>query len=159
MNHSKNNCSRSLELKEIVKMATRKMLEKDDALLKDIFDLYDTSGKEKIDVGHLGQCLRAAGLNPTQAEVRKVERDFGKNLMAFEEFLPIFHSVSQHCLTTEKKVSSEGVIDCFKHFDRAESGFISSSMFRHVLTSLGEKLSDEEFDVLVTGYVLSLIHI
>jgi myosin light chain 6 len=134
-------------------MATKKMIEKDDALLKDIFDLYDTTGTEKIDVSYLGQCLRAAGLNPTQAEVRKVERDFGKNMMAYEEFLPIYHSVSQHCMTNEKKVSSEGVIDCFKHFDRTESGFISSSMFRHVLTSLGEKLTDEEFDVLVSGYV------
>ncbi|EDO40773.1 predicted protein [Nematostella vectensis] len=129
------------------------MIERDEQLLKDIFDLYDTTGSEKIDVGYLGQVLRAAGLNPTQSEVRKVERDFGKSAMAFDEFLPIYHSVTQHCLTTEKKVSSESVIDCFKHFDRSDSGYISSSMLRHVLTSLGERLSDEEFDALSSGYV------
>lgn len=134
-------------------MNAKQLIEKDDALLKDIFDLYDTSGKEKIDVSFLGQCLRAAGLNPTQAEVRKVERNFGKSDMAFEEFVPIYHSVAQHCISAEKKVSSEAVIDCFKHFDRTESGVISSSMLRHVLTSLGEKMSDEEIDALVTGHV------
>jgi len=131
---------------------TRKLIEKDDALLKDIFELYDTTGQERIDVSHLGQCLRAAGLNPTQAEVSKVQRNFGKDTMAFQDFVPIYHSVKQHCASTEKKVSSEAVIDCFKHFDRTESGVISSSMLRHVLTSLGEKMTDEEIDVLVTGH-------
>jgi len=134
-------------------MNAKQLIEKDDALLKDIFDLYDTTGKEKIDVSYLGQCLRAAGLNPTQAEVRKVERDFGKADMAFEEFVPIYHSVAQHCVSNEKKVSSEAVIDCFKHFDRTESGVISSSMLRHVLTSLGEKMTDEEIDALISGHV------
>ncbi|RMX49879.1 myosin-2 essential light chain-like [Pocillopora verrucosa] len=133
---------------------SKKPVLRDEGMLKDIFQLYDTTGGDKIDVNQLGQVLRATGLNPTQSEVQKVERDVGKSTVSFEEFLPIYNSVAQH-MTSVSSVSPEQVVDCFKHFDREGSGSISSSMLRHVLTSLGEKLTDEEFDALSSGHVSS----
>ncbi|XP_015770137.1 PREDICTED: myosin-2 essential light chain-like [Acropora digitifera] len=117
--------------------------------------LYDTSGGDKIEVNKLGQVLRSAGLNPTQSEVHKVERDLGKTTVSFEEFLPIYNSVAQHMASVTSKATPEQIVDCFKHFDRDGAGTISSSMLRHVLTSLGERLTDEEFDVLTSGHVSS----
>lgn len=128
---------------------------RDEGILKEIFQLYDTQGGDKIDVTQLGQVLRAAGLNPTQSEVHKVERDVGKSSVSFEEFMPIYNSVAQHMASVTSKATPEQVVDCFKHFDREGSGSISSSMLRHVLTSLGEKLTDEEFDTLSSGHVSS----
>lgn len=136
------------------KMSGRTVL-RDEGILKEIFQLYDTTGGDKIDVTQLGQVLRAAGLNPTQNEVHKVERDVGKSSVSFEEFLPIYNSVAQHMASVTSKATPEQVVDCFKHFDREGSGSISSSMLRHVLTSLGEKLTDEEFDTLSSGHVSS----
>jgi myosin light chain 6 len=36
-----------------------------------------------------------------------------------------------------------------RHFDKDASGFISSAELRHLLTTLGEKLSDEEVEQLL----------
>jgi len=126
---------------------------RDEGMLKEIFQLYDTTGGDKIDLSKLGQVLRAAGLNPTNSEVHKVERDVGKSTVSFEEFLPIYNSVAQHMSSVTSKATADQVVDCFKHFDREGGGSISSSMLRHVLTSLGEKLTDEEFDILTSGHV------
>jgi myosin light chain 6 len=38
-----------------------------------------------------------------------------------------------------------------RHFDKDASGFISSAELRHLLTTLGEKLSDEEVEQLLNN--------
>ncbi|KAJ8309339.1 hypothetical protein KUTeg_014213 [Tegillarca granosa] len=45
--------------------------------------------------------------------------------------------------------SEEEIIEAFKCFDRDGSGTISIAELRHVLTSLGEKLTDEEVDEMI----------
>lgn len=45
--------------------------------------------------------------------------------------------------------SEEEIIEAFKCFDRDGSETISIAELRHVLTSLGEKLTDEEVDEMI----------
>jgi len=45
--------------------------------------------------------------------------------------------------------SEEELVEAFKVFDRDGSGFISAAELRHVMTNLGEKLTDEEVDEMV----------
>ena len=40
--------------------------------------------------------------------------------------------------------TEEELIEAFKVFDRDGNGFISAAELRHVMTNLGEKLTDEE---------------
>lgn len=42
---------------------------------KDAFSLFDRKGDGKIDLGQLGDVLRALGQNPTNAEVKKIVHD------------------------------------------------------------------------------------
>merc|ERR1711884_448484 len=43
----------------------------------------------------------------------------------------------------------EELIEAFKVFDRDGNGFISAAELRHVMTNLGEKLTDEEVDEMI----------
>ena len=43
--------------------------------------------------------------------------------------------------------TEEELIEAFKVFDRDGNGFISAAELRHVMTNLGEKLTDEEVDL------------
>jgi hypothetical protein len=45
--------------------------------------------------------------------------------------------------------TEEELIEAFKVFDRDGNGFISAAELRHVMTNLGEKLSDEEIDEMI----------
>jgi calmodulin len=48
-------------------------------------------------------------------------------------------------------VSDEDIMlaEAFKVFDRDNNGFISAAELRHVMTSIGEKLTDDEVDEMI----------
>ena len=45
--------------------------------------------------------------------------------------------------------SEEEIIEAFKVFDKDGNGFISAAELRHIMTNLGEKLTDEEADEMI----------
>ena len=119
--------------------------------LRDNFGLYDTVGDGKVESSNFGQVLRSVGLNPTQAEVEKVMKEIdpsGHKRISFEEFVPVMMSFRSR----KHKYGQEIFIDSLKVFDSDGSGTISSGELRHVLTSLGEKLRDEDVDSLIQGF-------
>ncbi|XP_065185658.1 myosin-2 essential light chain-like [Sycon ciliatum] len=116
---------------------------------RDAFGLFDRKGDGKIDVSQLGDVLRALGQNPTNAEVKKLAGDIksADHRLSFEDFLPIFNSVR----SKKEAGSQEAFIEGLRVFDKDGNGTINSVELRHVLTSLGEKLNEEEVDQLLTG--------
>ena len=119
---------------------------------REVFMLYDRVGDNKVEVNEIGEVLRALGSNPTETELAKVEQQFkiGKDSrISFEAFWPIFQATKTRKLTPAIKSS---FVECFKVFDRHANGTISSAEFRQLLTNLGDKLSDEEVDVLLAGH-------
>ncbi|RZC70228.1 hypothetical protein C5167_033360 [Papaver somniferum] len=45
--------------------------------------------------------------------------------------------------------SEEELKEAFKVFDKDQNGFISAAELRHVMTNLGEKLTDDEVDEMI----------
>ena len=48
------------------------------------------------------------------------------------------------CFNTNLISSEEEIREAFRVFDKDGNGFISAAELRHVMTNLGEKLTDEE---------------
>jgi myosin light chain 6 len=71
----------------------------------------------------------------------------GHKRITFEEFLPIFNAAHQK----KDQGSLEDFTEALRVFDKDGNGLINSAELRHVLTSLGEKLTDDEVDALLTG--------
>ncbi|MBO8831366.1 EF-hand domain-containing protein [Staphylococcus aureus] len=66
----------------------------------------------------------------------------GEKSYKFEEFIPLYKE-----LMNEKDTGTfADFMEAFKTFDREGQGFISGAELRHLLTSLGEKLTDLEVD-------------
>lgn len=62
-------------------------------------------------------------------------------------FLPILQTISKSKSTD----TAEDFIEGLRHFDKDGSGYISSAELRQLLTTLGEKLTDDEVEQLLTG--------
>ncbi|XP_057293293.1 myosin-2 essential light chain-like isoform X2 [Hydractinia symbiolongicarpus] len=117
---------------------------------RDTFSLFDKQGDGKVECSSLGEMLRALGLNPTEAEVKKIVAEIdptGQKRITFEEFIPLYHAQSKK----KNGGSMEAFAEAFRIFDRENNGMVSVAEVRHLLTSLGEKLSSEDVDVLVQG--------
>merc|ERR1711967_137075 len=61
----------------------------------------------------------------------------------FPEFLSLMSRKMEDTDTEEE------LVEAFKVFDRQGNGFISAAEIRHVMTNLGEKLTDEEVDEMI----------
>jgi myosin light chain 6 len=129
---------------------------------QEAFLLFDQRGDGKIPVSQIGEVVRALGQNPTESDVKKlVVEHLTEDRVTFEVFLPIMQvspvhlSVLTSSLQTICSRRSTDTCDDFveglRHFDKDGNGFISSAELRHHLTTLGEKLSDEEAEKLLAG--------
>lgn len=114
--------------------------------VREVFDLFDFwDGRDGlVDGAKIGDLLRCAGLNPTNALVLKNggTEKFGEKQYKFEEILPIFKAVSDETDTG----TFADFMEAFKTFDREGQGFVAAAELRHVLTSLGERLTDADVD-------------
>ena len=52
-------------------------------------------------------------------------------------------------LKVQDQNQEEDIREAFKVFDRDGNGLISAAELRHVMTNLGEKLTDEEVDEMI----------
>ncbi|XP_020583352.1 calmodulin-2/4-like isoform X2 [Phalaenopsis equestris] len=128
---------------------------------KEAFSLFDKDGDAMenhlqfhkifklsgcITTKELGTVMRSLGQNPTEAElqdmINEVDAD-GNGTIDFPEFLNL---MARKMKDTD---SEEELKEAFRVFDKDQNGFISAAELRHVMTNLGEKLTDEEVDEMI----------
>ncbi|VBB27379.1 unnamed protein product [Acanthocheilonema viteae] len=113
---------------------------------KEAFSLFDKDGDGTITTKELGTVMRSLGQNPTEAElqdmINEVDAD-GNGTIDFPEFLTM---MARKMKDTD---SEEEIREAFRVFDKDGNGFISAAELRHVMTNLGEKLTDEEVDEMI----------
>ncbi|XP_058451221.1 myosin-2 essential light chain isoform X2 [Malaya genurostris] len=116
------------------------------AEFQEAFNLFDNRGDGKIQQQQIGECLRALGQNPTETDVKKFTMQLKPDeRVSFEVFLPIYQAISKQRTAD----TADDFIEGLRHFDKDASGFISSAELRHLLTTLGEKLADDEVEQLL----------
>uniref|UniRef100_A0A3B3Z3E5 EF-hand domain-containing protein n=1 Tax=Poecilia mexicana TaxID=48701 RepID=A0A3B3Z3E5_9TELE len=111
---------------------------------KEAFSLFDKDGDGTITTKELGTVMRSLGQNPTEAElqdmINEVDAD-GNGTIDFPEFLTM---MARKMKDTD---SEEEIREAFRVFDKRKS--CCAAELRHVMTNLGEKLTDEEVDEMI----------
>ncbi|KAL7672596.1 hypothetical protein ACOME3_007480 [Neoechinorhynchus agilis] len=70
--------------------------------ISEVFATFDDKGDNRISVTYLGDVVRALGLNPSNAKIAHVSKDFQKDgqqgpvRITLEQFLPIYENLSKH---------------------------------------------------------------
>ncbi|KAG2358412.1 calmodulin, partial [Suillus spraguei] len=113
---------------------------------KEAFSLFDKDGDGTIATKELGTVMRSLGQNPTEAElqdiINEVDAD-GNGTIDFPEFLTM---LTRKLRDTD---SEEEIKEAFKVFDKDGNGYINAAELRHIMTNLGDKISDAEVDEMI----------
>ena len=127
-------------------LGDEQLTEEQIAEFKEAFSLFDKDGDGTITTKELGTVMRSLGQNPTEAElqdmINEVDAD-GNGTIDFPEFCTL---MARKMKDTD---SEEELKEAFRVFDKDGNGFISAAELRHIMTNLGEKLTDEEVDEMI----------
>ena len=112
--------------------------------VQEAFSLADKNGTGSIQMKEVGMVVRALGMNPSDEELQDMLHGRGDGVhLNYQEFLDIVGN-------RMNEVDNEDELrEAFAVFDRDGQGFIRAAELRHMMTNLGEKLSDQEVDDMI----------
>lgn len=138
-----------IDLSKVVIQFNKDQLEE----FKEAFELFDRVGDGKILYSQCGDLMRALGQNPTNAEVLKIlgnpkSDELKSRRVDFETFLPMLQAVSKN----RDQGTYEDYLEGLRVFDKEGNGKVMGAELRHVLTTLGEKMTEEEVETVLAGH-------
>mmetsp|Transcript_52438 Transcript_52438/g.113589 ORF Transcript_52438/g.113589 Transcript_52438/m.113589 type:complete len:143 (-) Transcript_52438:72-500(-) len=107
---------------------------------KECFDLFDKDKDGKIQDKELGESLRSLGQLLTQKEVTEMLKEAPGGLISWDKFKEF---AARKPRQPEKQQAS--LMQAFQVFDPNGTGAIDMAELQHIVTSLGEKLTAQEF--------------
>ena len=113
---------------------------------REAFENFDKDHNGSISHKELGSMMKSLGQNPTDAEMREIiaEVDLdGNGYVDFNEFVIIMQKRSKELDPEEE------IISAFRVFDKDGNGTLSTKELRHIMTTIGDKLTDEEVDQMI----------
>lgn len=113
---------------------------------REAFSLFDKDRDGKITSRELGTVMRSLGQTPTEAEISDMINEIDIDNDGTVDFSEFITMMARRMKTSDDQ---EVIKEAFRVFDRNGNGLISAAELRHVLTSIGDKLTDEEADEMI----------
>ena len=114
---------------------------------KEAFDMFDKNKKGTISATDITKIMKNFGYPISRKEVEGMIAEIdtsGDGELDFEEFVTLMQKSIQYIDETDEDL----VLKAFKSFDKDHDGKITNYEFKYILTQMGDKFSQEEFDTL-----------
>jgi len=113
---------------------------------KEVFTHFDLDVDDAISIHELHTVMRSLGQIPKERELKDMftsaDSD-GNGLLYFPEFLTLM-SQKRFEIDIEEEIK-----ESFADFDMDGNGLVSAKELRHVMTNLGERLTDKQVDGMI----------
>ena len=128
----------------------------DENFVYEICQLFDKDNDEHIYVKDFLDLIKALGIGIND-EIKVILNDFlektkEEDKISFEEFFGLYDLLNQH--RKPKEEEEQELLQAFSFFDGKNRGFIGTSYFKKVITRLGDKISEEDFNNLIQQVIM-----
>ncbi|CBY32441.1 unnamed protein product [Oikopleura dioica] len=120
--------------------------------IKDGFELYDRTGEGKLYYNQVGDLIRGLGFKPTNANVMEAlggpkKEEMNTKTCNFDEFI----NHIKFCAEKQQDGTFEDFVEGLRVFDKEGNGTVMGAEVRHILATLGEKLTVDEVEIIFEG--------
>merc|ERR1719408_570429 len=116
--------------------------------IKEAFALFDRDNKGVCDVREIGTIVRHLGICPTEIELRdmitEVEEEEPTGYIRFERFERMMSRILME--NQYPRDSEEKLLRAFRTLDTENKGYVEAEKIRTLLTTHGERFTQEEID-------------
>ena len=112
---------------------------------KSAFALCDKDHDGKLSAQEMRNIMRTLGKNFSNQELNSIIQEIevkGNGYIELDKFIELMAGNKIDDITLKKEQTN--LINAFKYFDRDQTGLIDYDEFKHVLTTVSEKLSKDE---------------
>lgn len=127
----------------------RELTDEQRAEVAEAFDLFDSNKDGKLDYYELKVALRALGFEVKKLEVQRMLRDFDRDGSGLIDEQAFFQAVTDRILDRNPM---EEIHKAFKLFDDGGNGRITLPNLRRVARELGEEMTDDELQAMITEF-------
>jgi len=130
-------------------MPGKTLNEREQAELKEAFDLFDHEKSGKLNIHELKVLMRALGFQVKKRDVVKCIHDIEPQNEGHVDFSLYAQIMAEKYALRDPE---EEILKAFQLFDHDGSGKISLKNMRHVAAELGEDLADEELQAMIEEF-------
>jgi calmodulin len=116
------------------------------AEFREAFSLFDKNGDGDITTNELGTVMRSLAQNPSESELQDMINEVDADNSGTIDFVEFLAMMARKMKDTD---SEEEIREAFKVFDCENNGYISAAELRHVMISIGERLTNDEVDEMI----------
>jgi len=133
---------------ELGKPKPRKELsESQIAEIKEAFSIFDCNGNGTISASEIKSVLKSIEKEPTDEEIHRLLREANKSGTGELTYLEFQEMMRNQLLIDDEP---EDVKHVFQIFDPKSKGYMDTEEFRRVLTTIGEVLTEEEVNEILS---------
>ncbi|KAK3780305.1 hypothetical protein RRG08_013781 [Elysia crispata] len=118
--------------------------------LKEAFAMFEKTGKGRIPARDLGELLRCLGWNPSEQDLEEARHELELTTRGTISFAEVEAYIARRGGIYNGANAEEDIMVAFQVLDKNGTGKITVSDFRHFMTTMGERMSVEEAEELIS---------
>ncbi|KAL8594942.1 hypothetical protein ACOMHN_038739 [Nucella lapillus] len=125
------------------------LTEEQKAELKQAFAMFEKAGKGRIQARDLGELLRCLGWNPSEQDLEEARHELEVTARGTISYADVEAYVARRGGIYYGNNAEEDILVAFQVLDKSGNGKIEVEEFRHFMTTMGERMSEEEVEELL----------